>query len=433
MTKVREGYKETEIGVIPEDWDVVTVNDIADKKDKRSLTGGPFGSDLKSNYYTSEGIRIIQLQNIGEGKFDNDSKIYTSKQKADELFNCNIFPNEILIAKMADPVARACKVPEFCQRYLMCSDGIRLKVDEKDNSVDYCMYAINSSYFRKKAIENSTGTTRLRIGLSALKKLKVAKPTLHEQQRIAEILSNTDEHIEKLDKTIEDYQLLKKGMMRKLLTEGIGNTEFKETKIGRIPKDWEVKELKAISKFIKDGSHASHKDVEDGIPLLSAKDIINNKIQIPNDCRRISQEDYNKIHKNYELGIGDILLTIVGTIGRIAVVDRNKEKFTFQRSVAIIRPNVDIEANYLMQFFNGDLFQKQLKNSVNASAQGGIYLKVLNGLRIVIPPISEQKQIAAILSELDNKIETYQKQREDLIQLKKGLMQKLLTGEIRVN
>jgi type I restriction enzyme S subunit len=72
------GYKETKLGWIPEDWSVCTFGDIANKKVKWSITGGPFGSDLKAEHYRDEGVRIIQLQNIGDGEFKNKSKIYTS-------------------------------------------------------------------------------------------------------------------------------------------------------------------------------------------------------------------------------------------------------------------------------------------------------------------------------------------------------------------
>ena len=146
------------------------------------------GSDLKSDEYTEDGVRIIQLQNIGVGQFLNDYKIYTSEQKADSLYSSNIYPGDIILAKMADPVARACIMPNFSKRYLMASDGIRLEVDfEKFNS-SFINYFINSNYFKNQAELNSSGTTRLRIGLSILKKLKLLAPPLNEQTTIANYL-----------------------------------------------------------------------------------------------------------------------------------------------------------------------------------------------------------------------------------------------------
>src|SRR5690606_1886938 len=90
--RVKAGYKKTKLGWIPMDWGIFTFSDIADKKVKWSITGGPFGSDLKAEHYREKGVRIIQLQNIGDGKFKNNYKIYTSLEKADELKACNIFP-----------------------------------------------------------------------------------------------------------------------------------------------------------------------------------------------------------------------------------------------------------------------------------------------------------------------------------------------------
>lgn len=205
---------------------------------------------------------------------------------------------------------------------------------------------------------------------------------------------------------------------------------YKETEIGVIPEDWEALTVEKISVFVKDGSHGSHKDVEDGIPLLSAKDIIDNTIKIPTDCRKISISDYNKLHKNYELQIDDVLITIVGTIGRTAIVKSVEKKFTLQRSVGIVRPNNLINAEYLKQFMSGKIFQNQLKNSVNASAQGGVYLKTLSNLTCFVPQLPEQQRIAEILSTTDSHIEKLDKVIEDYQLLKKGMMKKLLTEGI---
>ena len=216
--EVREGYKMTELGEIPTEWEIKRLDDIRDKNDKYSFVGGPFGSDLKSEHYTDKGIRVIQLQNICEGYFNNDYKIYTSIEKADQLIKCNIYPDELIIAKMAEPVARACKIPNNEKRYLMCSDGIRLVVDKQFNNTDYIMYSINSEYFRKNAILNSTGSTRMRIGLNELKSLPIILPKLEEQKKISQILSSLDNEINEYENKKQKLEELKKGLMQQLLT-----------------------------------------------------------------------------------------------------------------------------------------------------------------------------------------------------------------------
>jgi type I restriction enzyme, S subunit len=200
------------------EWKVMKLEDVADKDVQWSITGGPFGSNLKTVDYVTDGVRIIQLQNIGDGVFHDDYKIYTSEEKADELISCNIYPGEIILSKMGDPVARACIVPNGDRRYLMASDSIRLVVNKKCFDKRFVHDYINSSYFRKKAMEASTGSTRQRIGLEDLRKLPFVVPPLSEQQAIANILSDIDAEIAALEQKRDKTRALKQGMMQELLT-----------------------------------------------------------------------------------------------------------------------------------------------------------------------------------------------------------------------
>lgn len=211
-------FKDSELGEIPISWKVVDLESLKDKSDRYSLTGGPFGSDLKTNDYTNEGVRVIQLQNMGEGHFINKEFIYTSNEKAEELNGCKIYPNEIIIAKMAEPLARACILPDVEPFYLMCSDGIRLKLDEDHYDYSFYMNYINSNFFRKIAIDNAAGTTRLRIGLGALKKINVIKPPLNEQKKIGKILFNINNEILSEQKNLNKLQKIKTGLIQDLLT-----------------------------------------------------------------------------------------------------------------------------------------------------------------------------------------------------------------------
>lgn len=214
---VREGYKKTELGWIPEDWEVKRLGEVADRDQRYSFTGGPFGSDLKSEDYTETGVRIIQLQNIGDGEFLNHYSIFTSEEKANHLHSCNIYPGDIILAKM-DPVARSCIIPNIHERFVMCSDGIRLSVDRKLFNRDFIFYFINLREFRCLAESKATGGTRKRIGLDVLRNLPIAFPPLPEQKKIAEIFSKVDEEIDLLNQELEKLKTQKKGLMQKLLT-----------------------------------------------------------------------------------------------------------------------------------------------------------------------------------------------------------------------
>lgn len=200
-------------------WNDVKLINVTDKSKKWSFTGGPFGSNLKSSDYVeeNEGIRIIQLQNIGDGEFKNDYKIYTSKEKADELLSCNIYPGDIIMSKMGDPVGRACLIPGYHNRYVMSSDGIRIAVDEDQYDKYFIYLVINSKIFRSKVENSSTGSTRKRIGLVDLKKLTLTVPKdKDEQEKIANCFSSADDLIEEQTSKIVALKDHKKGLMQQL-------------------------------------------------------------------------------------------------------------------------------------------------------------------------------------------------------------------------
>ncbi len=202
---------------LPNKWNKVALREVV-TKEKYSFTGGPFGSNLKAEHYTDEGIRIIQLQNIGDGKFNDKYKIFTTKEKADELISCNIYPGDIIISKMGDPVARACFVPDSEPRFLMASDGIRLKVDKSKFDPIFLLEQINSPIFRKIAISHSTGSTRQRIGLDVLRELPILVPPIEEQKKLAFVFSTITKEILNLEKQLVAYKQQKRGLMQQLLT-----------------------------------------------------------------------------------------------------------------------------------------------------------------------------------------------------------------------
>ena len=199
------------------EWVEKTLIDTADKKVKWSFTGGPFGSNLIASDYKASGFRIIQLQNIGDGVFNDDNKIYASIEKADELLSCNIYAGDIIISKMGDPVGRACIIPDNLHRCIMASDGIRLVVDETRYSKYFIYSLINSKRIREAIDKRATGSTRKRIGLDTLREIELIVPkSPKEQHRIASCLSSLDALITGQAEKIEQLKLHKKGLMQGL-------------------------------------------------------------------------------------------------------------------------------------------------------------------------------------------------------------------------
>lgn len=195
--------------------------------------------------------------------------------------------------------------------------------------------------------------------------------------------------------------------------------------------EWEEVKLGQITEFIKDGTHGTHKRYETGVPMLSAANITKNHKICFEGAPFISEVDYQKIHAKYEISVGDILLTVVGTLGRVAIVEK-KERFTLQRSVAIIRASDGVDNRFLMQLFSSNDFNHLLVRKSNSTAQAGVYLGELAKIKILLPAIEEQEKIASVLVNADQETELLEQQLADLKQEKKALMQQLLTGKKRV-
>lgn len=155
--------------------------------------------------------------------------------------------------------------------------------------------------------------------------------------------------------------------------------------------------------LLKDGTHGSFQNSLFGYPLLSAKDI-DGEINTPKDSRLISEDDYKAIYSSYELKAKDVLLTIVGTVGRVAVVPEEVPKIAFQRSVAILRPKNFLDSFYLSYLLQSPVFCKSLLSRVKMGAQGGVYLKDLASIPVKFPSLTEQQKIAAFFTALDEKI-----------------------------
>jgi len=167
--------------------------------------------------------------------------------------------------------------------------------------------------------------------------------------------------------------------------------------------------LKEILSFLKDGTHGTHADAVDGPLLLSAKNIKDGTIKWDESDRRISQDEYEKIHSKFYLKKGDVLLTIVGSIGETAIL-KDSEGITFQRSVAFLRPNEDISSDFLHAKIQTPTFQKNLESRKSTSAQPGIYLGDLAEIPVkYAPSLEEQIKIGKYFEEIDHLITLHQR------------------------
>ncbi len=432
-------YQIRMIGELPEGWSLAPLGEIA-SDEANSFVDGPFGSDLKVSDYTEAGVRILQLQNLGDGEFVNKNKIYTSEHKARLLARCITQPGNIVIAKMAEPLARAVVVPPVEDKFLIVADLMKLRVSAKYDPI-FVKNAINAPVFRREAERLSTGTTRTRISLSVLKKIGLPSPSLHEQRKIAKILSTVDNLIEKTQALIGKYQSVKQGMMQDFFTRGVDEDGqlrpsyeeapylYKESELGWIPKEWWVVFLDDVA--YRGSGHTPSKSNpaywNKGIKWVSLADSSNlDNLYINETDKEISEEGLanSSAVKHPE---GTVILSRDAGIGKSAILG---EKMAVSQHFMAWRCG-DRLNNYYLYYW-----MQYSKPRFEAIAMGStiktIGLTFFRKLKVALAPKKEQDKAAAVLLCEERKLKVLDKELSKYKELKSGLMQDLLTGKVRV-
>jgi type I restriction enzyme S subunit len=242
---------------------------------------------------------------------------------------------------------------------------------------------------------------------------------------MALILSSVDEKIENTDKLIEKTKEFKKGLMQRLLTKGIGHDRFKDTEIGRIPEEWKVSRLGEITEFSQGVQIAlEEQNLEVKENLIRFLRIID-YTQNTKDYRYIANPG-----KRYIVDYDDIVMVRYGATA--GFVGKGHKGAIANNMFKIIPDEKELNKKFLYLFLKQEKIYKSLNSATGASAMPAINFGLVSKVKIVIPSLVEQKQIASILSCVDEKIEQFEYKKEKLQELKNGLMQKLLTGKIRV-
>ena len=256
-----------------------------------------------------------------------------------------------------------------------------------------------------KSMDESTGGPSL--SKAAINKVNILTPNILEQVKIGTYFSTLDHLITLHQRKCDETKKLKKFMLQKMFPKN--GEKNPEIRFAGFTDDWEQRKLGDSLLLLKDGTHGTHADANEGPLLLSAKNIKDGTIKWDDTDRRISLEEYEKIHSKFNLKSGDVLLTIVGSIGETAIL-QDSESLTFQRSVAFLRPQNDITSEFLYSEIQSEHFQKELESRKSTSAQPGIYLGDLAEIPLYFPSvIDEQKKIGQYFSTLDHLITLHQR------------------------
>lgn len=369
---------------------------------------------------TESGVFLVTAKNIKQGYIDYESsQEFIDPGEYDEVMRRGKPQIDDVLITTEAPLGNIASVDR--EDIALAQRVIKYRGKDKLMNSCFLKQLFLAPRFQDEIASKATGGTVQGIKGSVLHQIKIYIPDFDEQTMIADFLSSVDKKITLLNKQYDLLRQYKKGMMQKIFSQEV---RFKDENGKDFPQ-WRLKKIREITSLIKDGTHGTHNNVtESDFLLLSAKNIQEGKVVVDSKDRKISEIEFRAIIKNYKLAPGDILLSVVGTIGRVAIYSEKYANYAFQRSVAFFRFPQE-QPEFIYQLFNSTKFQKELIIRQVISAQPGIYLGDLADISLEIPVQKEQMKIANFLSALDDEIAAKKAELDKLKTWKQGLSQQM--------
>lgn len=415
---IPQGYKQTELGIIPEDWEVVNFCEVAD-----NFTGLTYAPENVKNY----GTLVLRSSNIQDGFLCYEDNVYVdginipdrAKAKAGDILVCVRNGSRNLIGKSALISSKAPKNLAF--------GAFMTVLRAKNGSHNIFIHQIWQSDYIQRQIKDNLGATINQVTNKDISRYIIPMPPIAEQRAIAEALSDVDGLIAALDKKIAKKRLLKQGAMQQLLTG--------KKRLPGFTDEWVEKPIRLLCKLygrigFRGYTKADLVNKGEGAITFSPSDIHDQVISYTN-CDYISWRKYDE-SPEIQVFNGDIIFCKTASIGKCAIIKNLSEKATINPQFVVLK---DFKCNNEWLYYS--IIDRKFQTVVNGITGGSTIPtmsqeKLYEQTLLCPPTIEEQQAIATILSDMDKEIADLEAQRDKYRLLKSGMMQKLLTGQIRL-
>jgi type I restriction enzyme S subunit len=420
--EVKPGYKQTEVGVIPEDWDVVTATEacelVVDCKNRTPPV------------VTESDYAVVRTPNVRDGQFILEDLRFTDEESY-RIWTARAVPQfgDIMITREA-PLGEVCAVP--ADRKVCLGQRMMLyRPSPARTSSTYLLYSLMSEPVRANLFRKIGGSTVGHAKVDDIRFLRLPLPSLREQHAIAAALSHVDELVRGLDRLVAKKRDLKQAAMQQLLTGQIHLPEFHD--------EWEVKTLLELAEGKKelfdDGDWIEAEFLTDsGIRLVQTGNIGEGTFADKQAKKYISAESFNKLGCK-ELQVGDILICrLAEPAGRACILpDIGEQRLITAVDVTIFRPPVSVaDRRFLVHMFNTPQWFEAVSERCGGTTRTRIARGQLGKMKIKLPAVREQSAIAEVLTDMDGEIAALEQRREKTRALKQAMMQELLTGKTRL-
>jgi len=430
--------KQTEVGMIPEDWDITYVESIA-SHEKYSLSMGPFGSNITKDNFLSRGVPVIRGNNLTAYRFLDSDFVFVSEQKANELLSSNARANDIVITHRGT-LGQVAIIPENSKykRYVVSQSGMKLTCDRQQVDPDFVFYWLKSPRGQQELLKNTsqTGVPAIAQPLSSLRKVMLPKPHIVEQHAIAKVFSALDSKIElnhQMDKTLEaiGQATFKHWFMDfefpneegKPYKSSGGEMVYNEELGKEMPKSWETKPIDEIADFLNGLALQNYppENETDVLPVIKIREL---RQGISESTDRASAN----IPKQYIVDDGDVLFSWSGSL---EVVIWASGKGALNQHLFKVT-----SANFPKWFYYHWILQylPEYRHIAEgkATTMGHIQRHHLKSSLVLVPDEETLQRMDKIQVPIIEKLIQIGVQSRRLSQIRDMLLPKLMSGKIRV-
>lgn len=415
-------YVTNAIGELPIDWSLEKIEELAYFQE---------GPGLRQWQYRDSGIPFLNIRCIKtNGTIDFTSVQYLDENEVQKKYSHFLLNENDTVISSSGTLGKIAVIKKSHLPLLLNTSIIRfVSLDENKLDNKFMRFLLESKLFSKQYRFLSQGSAQANFGPTHLKQMYFPNAPILEQQKIATILSTVDEAIEKAEQIIEQTHYVKNGVLKKLMSRGIGHTKFKDSEVGRIPLNWEVKNLDELSIKILGGGTPSRKKSEyynGEIPWVTVKDL-GEKLEIDQSLEYITELGLQNsaakiIPKN------NLLISTRMAVGKIL---KNRVDVSINQDMkGIIVDKSKITVDFFLYAYINK--KSNIERMGTGTTVKGVRLETLKKINFAIPPLQEQEQVTNVVNELESKIGNEKRNLKSLILLKQGLMQQLLTGKVRV-
>jgi len=435
-----------------------TLKDISKK-----IVDGPFGSSVKTDDYVENGIPFLRVADIthGDGTIELEGLIFISPKKHQEISRSTVFPNDVIIAKTGATMGAASIVPETIKEANIRGDLAAVTVNDSVIA-NYIANFINTQIGQDLFWRLNSGATRGRVVISNLRKYPIVIPDTNRMVEINQFIdaakkrkNQKEEQAKALLAGIDDYLLAELGItlpmtstpkkfFYTLSTKVIGERidpfyhqiEFKELEQLMIEGKYEIRSFSNFITYISSGATPLKsdsgkyytEDIKSGVPLLRVQNITEEGLKL-DDVIFINRETHEKSLKRSQVFSGDLLITITGRIASSAVAPKCFEGNINQHSVVVRTHQNHVLNEYLSIYFNSYLGQKFAFRKTTGGTRPALDYYALKSIKIPIPPLEKQAEIAAHVGMLRNHAEQLQQQAQAELEKAKAEVERMILGE----